>query len=123
MIINEKECLDCGKAIKGRADKKFCNDYCRNNYNNKLNSDQNNYMRRINNILRKNRGILEDAIPEGEDKITIAREKLLQDGYNFKYYTHQYTTKRGDVYNLIYEFGILLIEQDKILIVKRDKDV
>ena len=29
-----KKCLSCGKLLKGRVDKKFCDDYCRNNYNN-----------------------------------------------------------------------------------------
>lgn len=123
MTINEKVCLECGKPVKGRKDKKFCNDYCRNNFNNNLKSEQNNYVRRINSILSKNRKILFETIPENEDKTTTTRERLLQEGYNFKYFTHQYTTKRGDVYNLIYDLGILSIEQDKILIVKRDKEV
>ena len=34
-----KTCLNCGEEINGRVDKKFCCDYCRNHYNNKLNSD------------------------------------------------------------------------------------
>ena len=29
----EKRCLECGDVIKGRADKKFCDDQCRSNYN------------------------------------------------------------------------------------------
>ena len=34
-------CPECGDKLKGRADKKFCSDACRNAYNNKLNSDAN----------------------------------------------------------------------------------
>lgn len=30
----DKQCLFCGSELKGRSDKKFCNDFCRNNYNN-----------------------------------------------------------------------------------------
>ena len=30
-------CLECGEKIIGRSDKKFCNDACRNSYNNKQN--------------------------------------------------------------------------------------
>ena len=41
----EKQCLECGTAIRGRADKKFCSDQCRNQYNNTLNRDANNYVR------------------------------------------------------------------------------
>ncbi|QEC53613.1 uncharacterized protein with Zn-ribbon domain DUF2116 [Anseongella ginsenosidimutans] len=30
-----KHCEHCGKTIKGRTDKRFCNDDCRNNFNRK----------------------------------------------------------------------------------------
>ena len=49
-----KQCLECDNEIKGRIDKKFCSDYCRNAYNNKLNKDSNNLVRNTNNRLRKN---------------------------------------------------------------------
>lgn len=35
----DRSCLDCGKALVGRADKKFCDDSCRNNYNNRIKND------------------------------------------------------------------------------------
>ena len=35
----KKNCLECGEAFNGRIDKKFCSDYCRNTYNNKINND------------------------------------------------------------------------------------
>ncbi|MBL7762218.1 MAG: DUF2116 family Zn-ribbon domain-containing protein, partial [Chitinophagaceae bacterium] len=56
-------CLNCGKPLKGRSDKKFCDDSCRNNYNNQLKSIVNNQMRNINNVLGKNRRILESLLP------------------------------------------------------------
>jgi len=49
-----KKCLECGEPIKGRSDKKFCGDYCRNVYNNKINTDSKNLIRNKNNRLRKN---------------------------------------------------------------------
>jgi hypothetical protein len=30
VITEAKKCLACGKQLKGRIDKKFCDDYCRN---------------------------------------------------------------------------------------------
>jgi predicted nucleic acid-binding Zn ribbon protein len=48
-----KNCLECGEKNCGRG-QKFCSDGCRNAYNNKINKDSNNYMRNINNKLRKN---------------------------------------------------------------------
>ena len=55
-----KTCLACGKPLKGRIDKKFCDDYCRNNYNNqqKAKGSHSSYVRNINNTLLKNRKIL-----------------------------------------------------------------
>lgn len=114
-----KECLACGKALRGRADKKFCDDYCRNSYNNRQNSDQSNYVRNVNNILRRNRRLLEEIIPEGEEMKKISRDKLLQQGFNFKYHTHQYTNVKGQVYFFNYEYGYLPLESDWLLVVKR----
>lgn len=116
-----RTCLDCLKPLKGRIDKKFCDDYCRNAYNNRLNSDQNNYVRNINNILRKNRRILESILPEEGIKKS-PRKLLTEQGFNFKYHTHQYTNKKGDTYFFCYEYGILPLENEWVLIVKRKQD-
>jgi predicted nucleic acid-binding Zn ribbon protein len=114
-----KNCVACGKPLRGRADKKFCDDYCRNNYNNRQNSDQSNFVRNVNNILRRNRRILETLIPEGEELKKIAREKLLQEGFNFKYHTHLFSNQKGQTYYFNYEYGYLILEGDWVLVVKR----
>jgi len=51
-----KYCAHCQKPIKGRTDKKYCNDYCRNSFNNQVHSEHNNYMRQINQLLQKIEG-------------------------------------------------------------------
>lgn len=116
-------CLACGKPLKGRLDKKFCGDYCRNNFNNRQNSDQNNFVRNINNILRKNRRLLERFIPEGEETKKVPREKLFQAGFNFKYFTHQYLNSKGQAYFFNYEFGYLVLDSDWLLLVKRKAEM
>ena len=117
----EKVCLECGEPIKGRADKKFCDDQCRSNYNNKANSDTSADMRNVNNILRKNRRILDSIIsPEGKTK--ILKTKLSDKGFNFKYHTHTYTTQKGTTYKLCYDYGYLAIENDYIMVVKWGKE-
>lgn len=108
--MEEKECLDCGKKIFGRADKKFCSDQCRNSYNNKLNSDTNNYVRNTNNILRKNRRILMELTPNGKSK--APKSKLLDKGFDFNYLTSIYTTKAGATYHFCYEYGYLGLDND-----------
>jgi hypothetical protein len=117
-----KNCLACDKPLKGRADKKFCDDYCRNSYNNQLKSISNNNIRNINNTLGKNRRILETLLPETEETAKANKEKLQRLGFNFKYITHTYITRTGKTYLYCYEYGYLPLENDWFLIVKRKED-
>lgn len=117
-----KACISCGKTIKGRSDKKFCDDYCRNNYNNQLKADTNNFVRNINNALKKNRRVLEELIPEQQEMAKTTKEKLLQSGFQFKYMTHTYTNKKGNTYFFCYEYGYLPLENDWYLIVHRKEE-
>ncbi|MEZ5198076.1 MAG: hypothetical protein R2764_17305 [Bacteroidales bacterium] len=112
-------CPECGFEIVGRIDKKFCSDQCRNTYNNRLKRDSNNYVRNVNNTLRKNRRILEELNPGGKSK--AHRNKLVSKGFNFDYYTNSYTTKSGKTYYYCYEYGYLPIEDDYFfLVMKQD---
>ncbi|MEP7277206.1 MAG: hypothetical protein ABI813_01065 [Bacteroidota bacterium] len=113
-----KTCLACGKPVKGRSDKKFCDDYCRNGYNNDLKSDSNNYVRNINNTLRKNRRILEDCLAVGDEMMKTTRDKLLHRGFQFKYITHTYTNKKGNIYYFCYEYGYLPLNNNWYLVVR-----
>ena len=120
--IENKNCLYCGSPLKGRADKKFCNDYCRNAYNNQLKSSSNNLVRNINNALNKNRRILEGILPETEETAKTNKEKLIRLGFQFKYLTHTYTTRSGKTYFYCYDYGYLPLENDWYLIVKRKEE-
>lgn len=119
--MQEKICLECGTKIFGRVDKKFCSDQCRNSYNNKLNSDGTNYIRNVNNILRKNRRILMDLNPNGKSK--THRNKLFEKGFDFNYFTNTYTTKAGAIYYFCYEYGYLPIDNDFFALVKKQEYV
>lgn len=116
--MEKKSCAECGEIIKGRSDKKFCSDLCRNAFNNKLNSDSNNFVRNINNILRRNRRIIEEMLGK-EEKLTTSRQKLSDKGFNFTYSTHQVITKTTKTYTFCYEYGYLPLENELILLVKR----
>ncbi|HRP30957.1 MAG TPA: hypothetical protein PKV73_03675 [Agriterribacter sp.] len=112
-------CLYCGKPVKGRIDKKFCDDWCRNAHNNKRYSQSSGFVRSVNNILRKNRQILSALIPGGKEMVKTSRQKLSEKGFNFQYITHTYTTRKGVTYFFCYEYGYLHIEQEYCLIVSR----
>lgn len=119
-----KTCLACGKPIKGRADKKFCDDYCRNNYNNqqKARGNYSNLVRNINNALLKNRKVLESILPDSEETAKANKEKLLNLGFQFKYITHIYTTKTGKTYYYCYDYGYLPLDNDWFLIVRKKEE-
>ena len=113
----QKTCLECGEKIIGRADKKFCNDYCRNAFNNKRNKDAKNLIRNINNRLRKNYRILEELNPDKKTK--TSRSTLINKGFNFTYFTEIYTTKKGTVYYFVYDQGYLPLENDYYALVRK----
>ncbi|MEA1787573.1 hypothetical protein U1E44_15835 [Arenibacter sp. GZD96] len=115
----EKMCPECGEKIIGRADKKFCSDYCRNAYNNNLNKDSKNLIRNINNRLRKNHRIL-DGFLRTENKTKTTKARLAFKGFDFDYFTHLYTTQKGTVYYFVYDLGYLPLENDFYMIVKRE---
>ena len=114
--MENKTCPECGEGIKGRTDKKFCSDMCRNAYNNRINSANNQYVRNVNNVLRRNRRILEECLVG--DKIAVPRQKLAEKGYNFKYITGQTVTENAHPYYFCYEFGFQPLANDHILIVR-----
>jgi len=121
MEHTQKQCLSCGKPLKGRIDKKFCDDYCRTQYNNQLKAEDSAVIKKINAILRQNRRLLERIIAPGEEMGKCPKQKLLDGGYNFQYMTHQYTNKKGNVYSFCYEYGFLPLEGDWMLVVKRQQ--
>ncbi|MRX48814.1 DUF2116 family Zn-ribbon domain-containing protein [Pedobacter puniceum] len=112
-----KNCLDCGLPVIGRIDKKFCDDQCRSNYNNKIKNQNNSLIKSVNAILLRNRKILEKLNPEGKTKTTL--EKLQKEGFNFSYHTHQFTTQKGSVYTFCYDYGYLPLENHWFLLVRK----
>jgi hypothetical protein len=112
-------CFECGTSFKGRADKKFCSDQCRTTFNNKLKNHENQFIKDVNNILRKNRRILIKLNPQGKNK--IRREVLSGEGFNFTYFTSTYTTRDGSKYFYCYDQGYLPMDKDYcLLVVKKE---
>tara|TARA_R110000868_G_scaffold386_1_gene2971 strand:+ start:16555 stop:16848 length:294 start_codon:yes stop_codon:yes gene_type:complete len=83
-----------------------------------MKSGSNNLIRNINNALKKNRNILAGFLKEDEETAKISREKLLGNGFIFKYGTHSYTTKKGSKYIYCYDYGYLKLEHDLFLVVR-----
>lgn len=116
--MNNRQCLECGEKVVGRVDKKFCSDYCRNAFNNKVNKESKNLIRNTNNRLRKNYKVLSELNNLGKTK--VSRRKLFDRGFDFKFITSIYTTKTGNTYYYVYDQGYLELENELYLLVKQD---
>ncbi|HUS87286.1 MAG TPA: hypothetical protein VMW76_08605 [Bacteroidales bacterium] len=114
--MSGRTCLDCGIRIRGRSDKKFCSDQCRNNFNNKLNREANNLVRSVHNILRNNRRIMSDLYDNGRVKVHI--DALIVSGYSFTFFTHLVEPEKGPECRYCYEFGYIKLDEDYVRIVK-----
>lgn len=120
-FIIQKQCLYCNKTIRGRSDKKFCNDFCRNCFNNKNKEPVEERVKMINKILMKNRTLLNNVLSSGLLISKMRSEKLLEQGFVFKYYTHVVTSKKGTHYMLCYDYGYLCLSDGWCLIFKEDQ--
>ena len=116
--MSDRKCLECDDRVIGRIDKKFCSDYCRNSFNNKVDKESKNLIRNTNNRLRKNYKIISDLNISGKTKVT--RRKLFDKGFDFNFFTSIYKTKTGNVYYYLYDQGYLGLDNDYFLLIKRD---
>ena len=95
-------CENCGKDIKGRSDKRFCDDNCRNTFNHRKKIPDNETMSPIVNILKKNRSIL-SSLYAGENQ-TFTKMELVALGYNFDYCTDR-RVLQGVEYYFCFDYG------------------
>jgi hypothetical protein len=105
-------CLECGKQLVGRVDKKFCDSDCRAAYHNRNKSMGEETIRQYNSILRHNRRILRALCPQG--KSTVRKEVLEQMGYRFGFFTNTFQSAKGGVYYLCYDYGFTPIIESGI---------
>jgi predicted nucleic acid-binding Zn ribbon protein len=117
MVKEPTSCPVCGKHLIGRSDKRFCSDQCRameHNQQRRANKGEQMILK-INTLLRKNRTILKNLSPMG--RTTTRKSYLELQGFDFNHFTHHYHTKSGTTYYFCYEYGYLLLPEDKVLIV------
>jgi len=108
----EKICLFCGEGFKGgRSDRKYCDDQCRANYHNQQRQVQEAMVININAILKRNWKILKLLNPRGQS--IVRKSFLLEQGYNFNYFTNVYKTQEGRVYYFCYDLGFAIVERSQ----------
>jgi hypothetical protein len=80
----------------------------------------NQYIRKINGILKKNRNIMAGLNPEG--KTRLHKSRLLKKGFDFGFVTSLYKTKAGTTYFFCYEQGYLPLDNDFYMLVRKTTD-
>lgn len=114
-----KTCICCGKPLRGRSDKKFCDDHCRNSFNNQRNAPDSTYVRRITHALKKNRRLLKSLVDETGGSTRTSREELLEAGFQFRYFTHTSLNQDGGTYFHCYDYAYLPLPNDRVLVIRK----
>ena len=96
-----KFCLNCGLPVFGRADKKYCDDYCRNDFHNSQAVTNSKLTRSSHKKLRRNYEILIGVIDAGVCE--IAKDELLVYGFNIKAMTELDLREDGTMLYGIYD--------------------
>lgn len=113
--MNHRTCQECGAPVHGRSDKRFCSDQCRSTHNNRRNGEPNKFVRQVNNVLRKNRRILDSLNPGGTVKVSAAR--LKDKGFDFRYFTSTGHVREGGTCYYCYDQGYVPLGKNYYLLV------
>jgi hypothetical protein len=119
-----RSCLHCEKEIdirKGRSDRKFCDERCKNEYHNAQKNDARMEIIRIEAALKANRKILKKVLGSRKEEI-VSRETLEKLGYNFMYHTHHVISMTKNYeYTFCFNYGYRTAEDGKMKVVKSFK--
>jgi hypothetical protein len=111
----------CKNVVEGRADRKFCSDYCKSDYHyQKRKSSSKEYFKKtVDDIIRLNRRILQEYNLAG--KTTIRKSEILNKGFNPRFFTHYWKNSKGDTYLFCYDQGFKEVidnEKKKYLLIQ-----
>ncbi|HTD98370.1 MAG TPA: hypothetical protein VK668_03755 [Mucilaginibacter sp.] len=118
-------CEDCGKEIRGRSDKRFCDDICRNNFNRKkrqaekvsISDDALEVIR----LIKRNYQLLKSKdLAPGVITYQPVRD-LLNKGFNPDYFTSTREVD-GELYCFCFECGFR-ISEGYIFVIERNEQI
>ena len=119
MSQQKKYCRLCKKIVRGRSDKKFCSNACKNEYHFRLRKSTQGVVTETDKILHRNRPILLECIGKNKKQIRISRTILDKKKFNHSYITGYYINSKEKVYHLIYDFAWMEFSDGSILIIRR----
>ncbi len=113
-------CKICKSPLKGRSDKIFCSNHCKNYYHLRLRKATDLVVADINAILHRNRCILLEILGKNKSQKKIPRLALEKKKFRFKYHTHSYLNSKGKYYYFLYDLAWMEFTDQEILIIRKD---
>ncbi|MEX2410091.1 MAG: hypothetical protein WD607_01755 [Candidatus Paceibacterota bacterium] len=112
-------CLNCKAPLEGRSDKKFCSLRCKNKYSNANRNKKDLIYKKVDDQLHKNHKVLERFYKLSNGIEFIDQRPLLMEGFNTSYFVGiQKSKTTGDTIYVIYNYGFIINNSHKILIIK-----
>ena len=123
-LYQTRLCKSCGDRIRGRSDKLYCDDRCRNRFHNreKKRPVLTVLARSIQHQLLKNRMVLHRHLGGANCRV-VHRDQLLREGFSFNLFTNRCRNKRGVMVVFCYEFGYRVVSQNRLMIVRQSHSV
>lgn len=114
-------CKQCSKLInpeKGRKDRVFCDENCKNKFHNTQTFLEEKEIKRIQLLLKKNRRVLKKMFAR-PDRDEVKKERLLKAGFDFNYHTHFVTSKiKRNQFIFCFDYGYRTVSEETFKIVK-----
>jgi hypothetical protein len=110
-------CRYCGKPVRGRSDKLFCDVICKNAFHNVAHQQERRDVHQIDRILKHNRKVLKEVLGD-RLKVQVPRAALIQQGLQFEFHTHQQKHAGDKQLICCYEYGYICLDQERTLIVR-----
>lgn len=82
-----KTCLQCERQFRGRADKRYCSDACRAQFNNLQRRVNPSTQQCIHQYLKENHRILQELL-QRKNTLQISEMQLTELGFRARYITH-----------------------------------
>lgn len=117
-----KTCLHCKDSFRGRSDKKFCNDYCRNAYNNQQKAMAFVHQRVTHQRLQRNYLLLSRYLSDtNTGPVCINKERLINDGFIWRYCTESRPLKNKNLLYGCYDIHYFSINERSLILLKENE--
>jgi len=117
---NAPACRNCGRPLRGRSDKLYCDVSCKNAYHNQSHRQDRREVLQIDRILKHNRKVLKKILGH-RSKAKVSNAELIRHGLQFEFHTHQQTHAKNMHVMCCYEYGYIGLDAEKTLVIRLKK--